>query len=985
MSGSKPDEKRFESYIETFLNSIGFKSRENSEYDSTLSLIGGDVIEFVRETQPDSWRELVGRHGVKAENTLLRTVHSEISKSGTVKVLRSGVSYGLGANINLCFFEPKSGLSSKHQELYHKNRFTLIRQLKYSVESKSSIDMVLFLNGLPLITIELKNQLTGQNIKHSEEQYEINRDPREPLFKFKRCIAYFCVDNDKASMATRLAGKSTHFLPYNKGIDNPAVEGGFRTDYLWSEIFEPDSLLDIIENFVHLSERVDDVFNERTKKIESRKPTTLIFPRYHQLELIRKFKSQLKTDGPGNKYLVQHATGSGKSFSIGWLAHTLTSFYRNYDDTQRMFDTIVIVTDRKVLDKQLRNTVKALEQTSGVVSGVEKGSKELKEFLESGKDIVITTIQKFPYISETITSLRQRNFAVIIDEVHSSQSGELSKELKKTLSKNGGDKLQYEDYLIEEIKHRGKQDHISFFGFTGTPKEKTLVLFGTIEGDRRVPFHVYSMSQSIHEEFTLDVLKNYTIYKRYLKLNRLSEYDDQIVPLTTAAQQILDYVDSHEVTIEKKVGIMLDHWANKGSRGIENQAKGMIVTRSRKHCVQYFYEVNKQLKERRLDYHALVAFSGEIKKNGNGHTEDSLNREVGHIGDIPRGLKSPRFRLLIIAEKFQTGFSEPLVQTMYVDKAMSGVQCVQTLSRLNRAMRGKTATFVLDFVNEPETVEEAFQQYYKSTILTGEIEPSAMFNARNEIECFNLYSSDEVDKFCEIFFDPKRNEGALHSVLNIVVDRFQAIEEDELREKFRAETKKFVYLYEYLSQIITFKDQISLEKSFLILKYLIKKLPTKDIEKFDVADVIDLNSLRIQKIHEFKAKLDQTDFSLDPSKFGGARAVEPELDLLSSIIEKVNQIHGFQFTDDDKITLSQINEQIAENEDIFVFMRGDSSNLNKQEFFKEQFDKILLGYVKHRLDFYKRMTDNPIVKALVCAELFNDYQTRFGSLNEARI
>ena len=983
MIRSNPDEKRFESYIECQLNSTGFDSKNHTEFDPNLSLIRSDVINFIRETQPESWSELEERHGTDTENRFLKRVADEISRRGIVEVLRSQV-IDSGVYVKLCFFKPKSGLAPEHQALYQKNKFTLVRQLRYSIRNENSIDVVLFLNGLPLITIELKNQLTGQNFKHSEEQYKSDRDSREPLFKFKRCIAYFCVDNDKASMATRLAGKSTYFLPYNKGIDNPPVENGYRTDYLWLKIFTPDSLLDILENFVHLSESTNYEFDEKTNKIKTSKSESLIFPRYHQLDLIRKFKVQLKTDGTGKNYLVQHTTGSGKSYSIGWLAHALTSFYLSSDDNQRMFDTIVVVTDRRVLDKQLRDTVRALEKTAGVVGGVEKGSKELKEFLESGKDIVITTIQKFPFISEAITQLRQKKFAVIIDEVHSSQSGELSKELKKTLSKTKSGKVDYEDYLIEEIKNRGRQPHISFFGFTGTPKAKTLELFGTKEGDSFVPFHIYSMSQSIHEKFTLDVLQNYTIYKRYLKLNQLANGDDQIVPASRAATQLLAYVDSHEITIEKKVTIMLDHWVEKGSKGIKNRARGMIVTRSRNHCVQYFYEVNQHLKERGLDYRALVAFSGEVEVHGNRHTENSLNRVYGHSGDIPLGLKNPGYRLLIIAEKFQTGFDEPLVQTMYIDKALRGVQCVQTLSRLNRTMTGKTEPFVLDFVNEPETVEEAFQQYYDSTILTGETDPNTLYDARTDIECFNLYDSDVVDQFCKIFFDAERNEGDLHAILDVVVDKFKAIGDEESREKFRAQTKRFIGLYGYLSQIITFRD-ISLEKSFLFLKFLMKKLPTKDIYQIDVTDAVDLESLRIQKIHEMKVKFAQEGSSLPPPKFDDPSTSDPEFDLLSEIISKVNQMHGIQLTDDDKVSLSQLKQQLANDGDVQLFMRGDSSNLNKFEYFREQFDNKLLGYVNDRLDFYQRMDDNPTAKNFICSELYRDILKGYRLMGENRV
>lgn len=977
MTVINPTEIRFEDYIESCLRSTGFVSRGHSEYDRNLCVIRDDVIDFIRETQADSWDQLVERHGIDAKNRVLHRISSEVAKRGIIDVLRHQV-IDQGVYLDLCYFQPKSSLAPEHLELYQQNKFTLVRQLHYSNKNNNSIDLVLFLNGLPLVTIELKNQLTGQNIKHSEEQYKNNRDPKEPLLRFKRCVAYFCVDNDKASMATRLAKKDTYFLPYNKDIENPAVEGGYRTDYLWSEIFSPDSLLDILESFVHMSESKNYFYNEKTKKIDSKKSEALIFPRYHQLNLLRKFKQQLVVDGVGTNYLVQHTTGSGKSYSIGWLAHTLTSFYRSEGDTQRMFDTVVVVTDRRVLDQQLRTTIRSLEKTHGVVGGVEQSSKELKEFLEKGKDIVVTTIQKFPFISDQIASLRQKTFAVIIDEVHSSQSGEMSKELKKTLSGTKDEETEYEDILLQEIKNRGKQHHISFFGFTGTPKDKTLELFGTKDGDRFVPFHIYSMRQSIHENFTLDVLRNYITYKRYLNLQNLAEDDDRVVPASRAVRQLLSYVDSHQVTIEKKVSIMLDQWITKGSKGIQNRAKGMIVTRSRKHCVQYFHEVNKQLKDRRIDYRALVAFSGEIDFDGSKFTESALNRDYGHTGDIPLGLKNPKFRLLIIAEKFQTGFDEPLVQTMYVDKPLRGVQCVQTLSRLNRTMPGKTETFVLDFVNEPEVVVEAFQQFYQSTLMEGETDPNMLYDTKAEIKNFDLYTNAEVKRFCEVFLDSLRNDRDLHPILDTVVDRFNSIEEQDTKDSFRSYVKKFIELYGYLSQIISFVD-ISLEESFIFLKYLIRKLPGRDYERLDITDAVDLDSLRIQLTHEMKEKLEDKEGVFEPPEFEQHSERDPEYDLLSEIIDQVNQTYGVDLTDDDRINLESLNKQMSEDHEVRLVMKSESSDDNKKDFFEKQFNEKLLDYVNDRLGFYKMMNDNPLVKTLICDQMYSDYQKQLVS------
>ena len=468
MNGLKPTEEKFERHIEEHLIYSGYKSRHSSDYSRSLCLIRSDLIEFIKATQPDGWDKLEEIYGIDTENKVISRISSEISIRGIVDVLRNQV-VDRGVYLSLCFFKPKSHLNPDHLKLFKLNRFTVVRQLHYSSHSENSIDLVLFLNGLPFITMELKNQLTGQNIIHSQNQYKNDRDPRrEPLLRFKRCVGHFCVDNNAVSMTTRLEGKKTSFLPYNRDLENPPVESGYRTKYLWEDILTPDSILDILENFVHVSKRKGFFFNKDQQKVDTKTSKLLIFPRYHQLDLIRKFRHQIKKDGTGHNYLVQHTTGSGKSYSIGWLSHTLTSLYRSENDKKRLFDTVVIVTDRKVLDDQLRNTVRSLEQTAGVVGSADKDSGQLKAFLEQGKDIVISTIQKFPFISETISSLGHKTFAVIIDEVHSSQSGELSKELKKTLAKtDDDDEFDFEEMIRQEIKHRGRQEHISFFGFHG--------------------------------------------------------------------------------------------------------------------------------------------------------------------------------------------------------------------------------------------------------------------------------------------------------------------------------------------------------------------------------------------------------------------------------------------------------------------------------------------------------------------------------------
>lgn len=973
MSGLSPTEEKFEEHIEKHLCSIGYTSAHFHDYDRSLCLIKDQVIEFIKTTQPDKWDQLTQTYDVDTENKVLSRISSEISKRGIIDVLRNKV-VDRSVYLDLCYFEPKSDLNPEHLKLFQSNQFTVVRQLHYSRKNENSIDMGLFLNGLPIVTMELKNQLTGQNIKHSQNQYRNDRDPREPLLQFKRCMVHFCVDNDRVSMTTRLSGPKTFFLPYNRDLENPPVDTGYRSKYLWEEILTPSSVLDVIENFVHLAKDHDLYFDEKSQSIKKKAKEVLIFPRYHQLDLIRKFRRQLRDDGVGKNYLVQHTTGSGKSYSIGWLSHTLTSFYESQGDTKRMFDTIIVVTDRQVLDEQLGKLIRSLQKDEGIVHTTrDGGSKELREVLEKGKDIVITTIQKFPFISETISSLGHRKFGVIIDEVHSSQSGELSKELKKSLSKSDDDdEFDYEEMLRQEIQSRGKQDHISFFGFTGTPKEKTLELFGTKTSEGQfIPFHIYSMRQSIHERFTLDVLQNYTTYKRYFKVKQTKDGDME-VPTGKGKQELVRYVDSHDMTVQTKVQIMLDHWIEKGSKEIQGRSRGMIVTQSRKHCVRYFKEINKQLEERGMTYKCLVGFSGEVSLDGEKYTESGCNQTIGHDGNVPFGLKNPKYRLLVVANKFQTGFDEPLIQSMYVDKKLGGVQCVQTLSRLNRTTSGKTQTFTLDFANKTEEIQESFQRFYQSTILDGETDPNRLYDTLREVYDYHLYTQVDVDRFCEVFYDPNRDEGGLHPILDSAVDKFKSIDDTETREDCRSKIQSYIRLYGYLSQIVTFTD-IELEKTFVFLKYLNKKLPKRETERFDISDNIDLDSLRIQKTYEKIEGLEEGDTVLEPPDFGGATPVDPILDLLSEIINQVNNTYGVNLTDDDKVDIERLKERMSSDPNLEKYMTGDNTEDNKKNYFKEQFDGMMVDYINERFEFYKKMEDNPSVKNMIFKMMYDNY------------
>ncbi len=977
MNKLNPTEKKFESHIENYLNSIEYKSIEFEKYDRNLCLVKDEIIDFIKKTQKNSWKKLQEIYQEDIENKVLNRISSEISRRGVIDVLRNQVS-DRGVHLDLCYFEPKSELNPDHLSLFKSNKFSLVRQLHYSTKNENSIDMGLFLNGIPIVTMELKNQLTGQNFKHSENQYRFDRDPNEPLLQFKRVLVHFCVDNNQVSMTTNLKGGKTRFFPYNKDIENPPVENDYRSSYLWKEVLNPNSLLDIIENFAHVSNEKEYYFNKTKQTVDTKKFDVQIFPRYHQLELIRNLKKQIKNDGAGNNYLIQHTTGSGKSYSIGWLSHLLTSLYKSKDDKRRIFDSIIVVTDRTNLDDQLRGTVKSLSKVDGVVFGAEKGSKELREFLEKGKDIIITTIQKFPYISEDIVALGDKKFAVIIDEVHSSQNGELSKELKRTLTRNEDDEEEdftLESYLEEQIQTRGRQKHISFFGFTGTPKEKTLEIFGTKQPDNKFkPFHVYSMRQSIYEGYTIDVLQNYSTYKRYFKVKEVKE-DTIEIDTAQGTKEIFNYVDSHQITIENKVKIILDHFFNKSSKEIQGKSRGMIVVNTRKLCVQYFKEINKQLDERKSKFKCLVGFSGEVKFKGDPekYTEKGLNLTIGHDGDVPLGLKNPKYRLLVVANKFQTGFDEPMLQSMYIDKSLKDLQCVQTLSRLNRTMSGKASTFVLDFANDPEAVRFSFQKFYQEVGLEEETDPNTLYNIQTSIDEFKIFSTEQVDKFCSIFFDKDREEGNLHPVLDEVVDNWNGLDDDEQREDFRLKVASYIRLYSYLSQIINFSD-VELEKKYIFYRYLSKKLKPKTKEKVNIEHLIDLESLRIQKLHDQIDPLEKIDHEYEVIKTTVGTFTPPAKDLLSEIIETINSRYGINLTDDDKVNIDTVRQKIFEDEEIEKYMNGANSEQNKQDYFKKQFDNVILSLLKDRFDFYKKLDENSGLKNLIFDKIYKDYR-----------
>ena len=907
-----PTEKRYEEHIERELNSLlddglQFHSkvhqRDDSWYDKNLCVVGDEFIEFLKETQKETYDTLQKKYKENTDKNILSRLNKEIDSKGLIHVLRKGFNDVHGGNIKTLYFQSNSSLNPERRKKYLQNKFLLVRQLHYSPNNNNSIDIVIFINGIPILTIELKNQLTGQNIDNSDKQYRFDRNPNgEPLLKLQRCICHFSVDNDKVNMTTKLDGKDTFFLPFNKTLNNLETKSdGFKVDYLWKEVLTPTSLLDIIENFVLFTHTSDYVWSDEKKKVIEKKKPVLIFPRYHQLEVIRKLKSQVLIDGEGTNYLVQHTTGSGKSYSIGWLSFMLTNLFKN-NGQDRVFDSIIVITDRKVLDKQLQDTITSLQQVQGVVQQIDKNSEQLRKSLSSGKNIIVTTIQKFSVVVNRMKELSGMSFGVIVDEVHSSQGGKGTKNLNKTLSLNLEDEVEVTDEIVNEeiskirseMKSRQKQNHISFFGFTGTPKPQTLEVFGTpVEGTtQKRPFHTYTMKQSIGEGFTLDVLKSFTPVKRWFKLKGKGE--DVELPESRGKKELIKWVDSNPETISRKCSIIIDHLLNTTVKSIEGRGKGMIIVRSIQDSVKFFMEMNKQLKDKGLHnkIKCVVGFSGEQQYNGEKVTEHSLNKENGFDSkDIPTGFKNPLYRVLIVCNKFQTGFDEPLLHSMFIDKSINGVQCVQTLSRLNRKTRGKKSTFVLDFVNKVETIQESFQNFYQTTILSEDTDPNLVYDILDKIRNYHLFTPQEIDDWNNIFFSENRDDSLLQPTLNVVLNRWSELS-DEDRDSSRTQFSNYCKLYGYISMVHQF-DNIELEKHYIFFEYLRKKFPVEGPTILDVSDLVDLESLNLDIKGKLNISLEDEDTFFDPNEYGdGKGRDEEEYDLLSEIINEVNEFYG---------------------------------------------------------------------------------------------
>ena len=982
-------EKGLENHIAQYLvNENGYILRENTSYDNKDWLDEDVLFQFLETTQPKAVEKLKRYHKELYKQKIVKRINDQIQAKGIIEVLRKGIVDGFtDTKLKLFYDKPASSYNVSASSLYQANVFSVIRQVYYSTKNRNSLDMVAFINGFPVITFELKNELTSQNVQNAIRQYKTDRDPNEELFRLGRLVVNFAVDSEEVWMCTQLKGDNSNFLPFNKGNNNGAgnpINGGIKTDYLWKEVLTKFSLTDIIQNFAKLITEEKEYLDDKGKK-RTKKESKLIFPRYHQLSAVRQLLKHAQENGSGQKYLIQHSAGSGKSNSIAWLSHQLVGLH-DKTGTKNIFDTAIVVTDRRVLDAQIRENIKQFQQVNGVVEAITEGSKQLKTALEEGKKIIITTIQKFPHIVEEIGELPGANFAIIIDEAHSSLSGQMARKLNESLSKINDEeelKAELEDYDENEsgeitgedlirtlVKSRKLLPNASYFAFTATPKNKTLELFGVPFKDGETTkfkaFHLYSMKQAIEEGFIKDVLQNYTTFQSYYSLLKKIE-DDPEYDKKRAQKKLKAYVESHDHAIKKKAKLMIDHFLENviQKKRMGGKAKAMMVTSSRKNAVQYKKAFDSYLKSINSPYKSIVAFSGEIE----GDTEASLNGFSS--SSIPTEFEKSEYRFLLVANKYQTGFDQPLLHTMYVDKKLGGVNAVQTLSRLNRSHPLKQETFVLDFANKAEDMEEAFKPYFECTILGEATDPNKLFDLQDALDNFQVYTRDQIEEFSNKIL-ANVSVDQLHAILDESAAIYRNAFEEEQQADFKAKVKTYVRLYIFLSQIVPFENPY-LERLYIFLNHLQNKLggeTSLDLAK-GVLDNIDMDSYRLQLESTTSIVLEQgADLYPMPTEMRGGSS-DPEIDRLSNILQTFNDRYGTEFEDADKVR--QMAENIAadvakNNELISSIQHSDEQNARITS------DKIvgeeLLKHITTNFDLYKLYSDNKEFKEDFSAMMF---------------
>ena len=963
-------EKGFEEYVEEHLLKSGYVKGNPNDYNKEFALDTKILFDFLEDTQPKKMDKLREIYKDQYQFKVLSRLNRELNNRGMIDVLRHGIK-DYGVYLDLAYFQPDSKLNEKTVKLYEKNRISVTRQVHYSIKNENSIDMLICINGLPVVVLELKNPFTGQTYEDAIIQYKKDRSPNELLFQFKkRTIVFFAVDTEEVYMTTRLSGDKTFFLPFNKGRDggcgNPDNPNGLKTAYLWEEILQKDSLMDILKKFLFIQ-------TEEKKGIDGITYTSekVIFPRYHQLDAVRKLEADAKEKGAGTNYLVQHSAGSGKTNTISWLAYRLANLHDDEDNS--VFDSVIVITDRRVLDRQLQDSIYQLEHKHGVVEKIDKDSNQLADAIQGGTRIIISTLQKFPFIIEKVGELKNRKYAVIIDEAHSSSAGENMASLREVLSANSleeaekldeefeGKEYDPDEEISKIIRKRGKQPNISFFAFTATPKAKTLEMFGTIGEDGLPhPFHLYSMRQAIEEGFILDVLQNYVTYETYFKLAKKIE-DDPAFEKAKATKALTRYVSLHPYNIAQKTEIMVEHFRNVTKHKIGGRAKAMVVTSSRLHAVRYKLAFDEYIKKKGYkDMKTLVAFSGTVKDNGVDYTESDMNKFKE--SELPDRFATDEYQVLLVAEKYQTGFDQPLLHTMYVDKKLSGIKAVQTLSRLNRTCGGKDDTFILDFVNKAEDIQKAFKPYYQSTIVEEVTEPNLLYDIETMLDASGVYLKEELDRFIHIYFKPKdkrtsKDRAILNHLIDIAVERFKKLDEQH-KEDFSSQATKYIRLYSFILQITPFED-VELHKLYVYLTYLLKKLPRGKGSTVHLSDEIALEYYTNKKTFEGSISLtsDDENVPITPVKFAGAETKEDDEEYLSSIIQRLNKRFGTDFTKADQLSVEQIKEDFAADEDLV-----QKAKTNTIDDFRFAFEKVFINKVIDRMDqnqtFFTRVLDD---------------------------
>lgn len=963
-------ERRFEEDIESFLISAeGGYTKTTDTYNPAAGLYVNTLIDFVKETQPKEWLRFERQCNSDPVRKFCLAFDNAVDENGLIAVLRHGFKYR-GITFRVCYFRPESRLNKTANDLYEQNVVNCVRQWHYTDKNKNSVDMVLVINGIPVIALELKNQYTGQNVTNAKEQWMHDRDPREVCFQFnKRILAYFCVDHTETWMATKLAKGDTYFLPFNQGSNgagndggagNPPNLDGYPTAYLWESVLQKDSMLDIIQKFIH-----HDVKGKR-----------IIFPRYHQLDVVRKVIADVLDNGAGKNYLIQHSAGSGKSNSIAWVAYRLASLHDEMN--KAIFSSVIIVTDRVVLDRQLQDTISSFDHTLGTVEtiGDEKTARDLRDAINNGSRIIVTTLQKFPVIYEEVDDTRGRNFAVIVDEAHSSQNGSSATRLNIALADTSDalreyaeiegkseDSIDADDKIVKEMIAQGHHKNLSFFAFTATPKEQTLERFGTEYEDGSFhPFHVYSMKQAIEEGFIMDVLQNYMTYNTCFKISKTIP-DNPDVPVSRAAKVIRRFEELHPYNISQKAQIIVETFLSTTCKAIGGKGKMMVVTSSRLAAVRYYHEVKRYIEEKGYDnIDILIAFSGAINDGGNEYTEPRMNvrKDGSHISE--EQLKAEfhdNFNVLIVAEKYQTGFDEPLLHTMIVDKKLRGVKCVQTLSRLNRTCQGKTDTFILDFVNTAEEIQEAFQPFYNETTLAQEVNVDAIYKTQKELRGYRLYTDADIAAFSDIYFSNGKQDskmmGKMTSVLLPVTDLYNKKSSDE-KYQFRRLLRSFIKWYGYISQIARLFDK-DLHKEYVFCSYLFRLIPKESTVMIDLEGALKLEFYKLEETFKGGIALNDGTGIYEPGKAKGAGSPEQK-EPLDEIIDKINEVFGGDFTDADRVLLSALHEKLKANTRLASSAKTSNPQMFAESVFPKTFEEVAYDSYAKQTEAYTSLFEN---------------------------